>query len=336
MNIFVSSNATNTKNHSWLLSQHQYHLILYTGNGTISHGNQYTEGTRNEYISLDEQLLLVNMATARVLRCVSNRDLSYYLQRSRRCDVSFNLFICQPSFHECWSTVIEESSMQIFCVITGLHPRMPVRRHLIGVEWLKTPTHEEDTREGAVRTFMSRTNVWLLGTTRGDISSSASWSPVVVTTWSRLLPDFFLGRPWRCLCNKSQLGGVRDGPSRSCIMFGSALVLRFPKTGLSLGSGGEKSDLNLSGNATTVPFRNWTIRNSTCLSDSPDGAEKSGWNFSIKLTVSGVKTSDRWHPSQWPWLISTSASDDCICSSEKFNSCTVQFNNNVSAVRVQL
>lgn len=220
---------------------------------------------------------------------------------------------------------MEESSRQILCDITGLQPRMPVRRHLIGVQWLKIPTHddgEEETSEGVVRTFMSRTKGWLLGTTRGDISSSASLSPVV-TTWSRLLPDFFLGRPCRCL------GGAREGPSRSWIVFGSE------KTGLWVGSGGEKSGLNLSGNAMIVPFRNWSIRNSTCLSDSPDGGEKSGWNFSIKFVVSGVKTSERWHPSHWPWLISTRASDDWMCSSAKFNSCKVPFKYNYSFLNHQ-
>ncbi|KAG9458389.1 hypothetical protein H6P81_002897 [Aristolochia fimbriata] len=76
-----------------------------------------------------------------------------------------------------------------------------------------------------------------------------------------------------------------------------------------------------SSNLDTVLFRNSTMRNSTCLSDSPAGAEKSGGHRSIKLIISGVYISDWRHPSHCPRLISVSASEDCICSLKKFNSC---------------
>ena len=241
--------------------------------------------------------------------------------KSLRWAVSFNLFICQPIFQECCKTVTEESSMQILCDIAGLHPRMPVRRHLIGAEWVKTPI-EEETQEEELLTFISLRQLWAWGGSRGDISSSASWSPVVVTICSLLLPDFFLESPCRCLWSKSHWGGGREGPSWLWIGFERAWELWCVNSRFSFWEGGEKSDLNFSGSPRMVPFKNCTIRNSTCLNDSPDGAEKSGWNLSIKLIISGVYTSDRWQPSQCPWLISRSASEDCICSSPKFISCT--------------
>lgn len=142
---------------------------------TVIYWKQNTQAIKNQYTKMVQE----NQYTwpPRVTSIKSRSAL----QRSRRCEVSFSLLICHPTFHECCSTVIEESSTQIFCDITGLQPRRPVRRHLIGVEWVKTPTHEE-TREGVFRTFMSRVKDWLLGiTTRGDISSSASLSPVEVT-----------------------------------------------------------------------------------------------------------------------------------------------------------
>ncbi|MFS8011534.1 hypothetical protein Hanom_Chr14g01310241 [Helianthus anomalus] len=71
--------------------------------------------------------------------------ITYY--RSLRWEVSFNLLICQPVFQECWSTVTEESSMHILFTITGLQPRIPVNKHLIGTGWLNTPTHEDGTKQ---------------------------------------------------------------------------------------------------------------------------------------------------------------------------------------------
>jgi hypothetical protein len=43
----------------------------------------------------------------------------------------------------------------------------------------------------------------------------------------------------------------------------------------------EKTNLNFSCNPSTVSFKKRIIRNSTCLSDSPEGAVKSGWNLSM-------------------------------------------------------
>lgn len=218
--------------------------------------------------------------------------LVYY--RSRRWEVSFNLLICHPVFHECWSSVTDESSMQILFDITGLQPRTPVKRHLIGIEWLKTATQWLLLLLPLIPAPTWWWWWWWFG------SSSASWSPVVVTICRRLFPDFLLANTCLGFCSKSHRG---DG-------------------GPYWWSGGENPpDRSFSGKHTTVPFRNWSIRNSTCRSDSPDGAAKSGWNLSIKVDTSGVYTSDLTHPSHSPWLISCRASDACIRCSEKFISC---------------
>lgn len=234
--------------------------------------------------------------------------------------MSFNLFICQPAFRECCNTDTEESSMHILGDIIGLHPRRPVRRHLIGTEWVKTPM-QYAIQDEEVRSFESCRELWWL-TSWGDISSSASWSPVV-TNCSLLLPDFFFESPCRCRLSISQWGGGREGPSWSWIELLGVWDMWCENPRLSLWWCMEKPDLNFSRNSRTLPFRNSTIRNSTCRSDSPDGAEKSGWNLSMRSKVSGVYISDRRQPSQCPWLISTNASKDCICSSAKFISCMI-------------
>lgn len=201
--------------------------------------------------------------------------------------------------------------MQNLCSMTKLHSRRPVRRHLIGIECVKMPiqvVHEEE-----FLIFRSFSVLWWVASW-GETSSSASCSPVVVTVCSLLLPDFLLVIPCRCLWGKSQCGDGRECPSRSWIELVSSCdiwsvsVVRCDKT----------SDLSFSGSSKIVPLRKWTIRNSTCLNDSPAGGEKSGWILSMKFNVSGVYISDRRQRSQCPWLISVRASEFCICSSIKF------------------
>ncbi|KAI3510790.1 hypothetical protein L1887_17927 [Cichorium endivia] len=47
----------------------------------------------------------------------------------------------------------------------------------------------------------------------------------------------------------------------------------------------EKPDQSFSGKQTTIPFRNWSIPNSTCRRDSPEGAAKYGWIFRLRLIL---------------------------------------------------
>lgn len=175
--------------------------------------------------------------------------------------------------------------MQSFCNITGQQPRRPVRRHLIGIEWVKTPIHEE--MEVELLTLESCRAFWSLASL-GEISSSPSWLPVVVTYCNLLLPDFFLENAGRCLWIISHCCDRRGGGSGS-----------WENPWLLIWWCNVKSDINFSGSP-RILFKNWTILNSTCLCDSPDGAQKSGWKFSIKLRTSGVYISERGAPLPMP------------------------------------
>lgn len=167
-----------------------------------------------------------------------------------------------------------------------LHPKIPVTRHLIGIEWLKIPTQEEELEDEMP-------------------SSSASWWSPLLTNCRRLFPDFFLESPPR---RWHRGEGRRDGVE----------PLSLPWMEMELGFGSEKSDLNFSGRERTVLFKNWTIRNWTSLRVSPSGVQKSGSSWSIRSKISGVYTSDVGHPSQCPWLISVRASAGWIRSVGKF------------------
>jgi len=211
--------------------------------------------------------------------------------------------------------------MQNLCDIRGLHPRRPVRRHLIGTEWVNSPI-QATVGEKLLKPELCRELWWFA--LPEEISSSIT-SPVFVTNCSLLLPDFFLENAGRCLLSKSHWLGAREGPSWSWIEFvRRAWELCCANAWLSFWCD-DKSNLNFSCNPRTVPFKKLIIRNSTCLSDSPEGAVKSGWDLSIKAWISGVYISDRRQPSQFPWLISVSASEDWICSSEKLTSCSLEF-----------
>lgn len=206
--------------------------------------------------------------------------------------------------------------MQNLCNIKGLHPRRPVRRHLIGTECVNSPIQETDGEKLLKLELCSE--IWWF--TLLEWTSSSTSSPVVVINCSLLLPDFFLEKAGRwCLLGESHWFGWREGPSGSCVEFERAWELCWANAWLSFWCD-DKTDLNFSCNPRTVSFKKWIIRNSTCRSDSPAGAVKSGWNRSIQPWTSGVYISERRQPSQLPWLISVRASEDWIWSSGKFTS----------------